>query len=82
MQRLRDLWDTIKHTSVQAIEFPEGEGYLKYLKRGLLCDPVAKTLFSQCKGPGFDPLSGNKILHSATKSLHAATKDTPCASED
>ena len=25
MQSLRDLWDTIKHTSVQAIEFPEEE---------------------------------------------------------
>ena len=36
--------------------------------------PVAKILCSQCKGPGFDPWSGNWIPHAATKSLHAAVK--------
>ena len=36
--------------------------------------PVGKTLPSQCKGPRFDPRSGNYILHATTKSSHAATK--------
>ena len=43
--------------------------------------PVAKTPCSQCKGPGFDPQSGNQIplLHlrgnmPQIKILHAATK--------
>ena len=29
--------------------------------------PVAETLRSQCRGPGFDPWLENKILHAATK---------------
>jgi len=29
--------------------------------------PVAKTLSSQCKGPRFDPCSGNWISHAITK---------------
>ena len=29
--------------------------------------PVVKTLCFQCRGPGFDPWSGNWILHAATK---------------
>ena len=36
--------------------------------------PVAKILSSQCRGPGFDPWSGNEIPHATTKSLHAMTK--------
>ena len=36
---------------------------------------VAKSLSSQCGGPGFDPWSGNKILHVATESLHVATEE-------
>ena len=36
--------------------------------------PVAKTLRSQCRGPGFNPWSGNLIPYAATKSSHAATK--------
>ena len=36
--------------------------------------PVAKTLHSQCRGPKFDPLSGNYISHAATKSLRATIK--------
>ena len=36
---------------------------------------MAKTLRSQCRGPRFDPWSGNYIPHAATKSLNAATKD-------
>ena len=29
--------------------------------------PVAKTLYSQCRGPGFNPWSGNWIPHVTTK---------------
>ena len=45
-------------------------------------DPVAKTLSSQCRGPGFDPWSENWIPHATAKSLHTATKDPVCCSED
>ena len=41
--------------------------------------PVAKTPRSQCRGPGFDPWSGNKILHAASKSSHATTEDPSAA---
>ena len=37
--------------------------------------PVAKTLQSQCRGPRFDPWSGNVIPHTTTKGLIAATKN-------
>ena len=41
--------------------------------------PAAKTLHSQCRGPGFNFWSENWISHTtATKSSHAATK-IPCA---
>ena len=40
--------------------------------------PVAKTLYSQCRGSGFDPWSGNEIPHVAIKSSHTATK-TQCS---
>ena len=36
--------------------------------------PVAKTPCSQCRGPGFNPWSGNYIPLATTKSSHAATK--------
>ena len=36
--------------------------------------PVAKTPHSQCKGPGFDPWTGNWIPHAATKSSPTTTK--------
>ena len=39
---------------------------------------MAKTLSIQYRGSGFNPWSGNKILHATTKSLHAATKDPVC----
>ena len=32
--------------------------------------PVAKTRHSQCKGPAFDPWTGNKIPHATTKTHH------------
>ena len=35
---------------------------------------VAKTPRSQCRGPRFNPWSGNEIPHAETKSLHAAAK--------
>ena len=31
--------------------------------------PVAKTPGTQCRGPGFDPWSGNSIPYAATKSV-------------
>ena len=31
--------------------------------------PVAKTLSSQCRSPGFEPWSGNYVPHAATRSL-------------
>ena len=37
--------------------------------------PVSKTLCSQCRGPKFDPWSGNWISHAITKNWHTATKD-------
>ena len=36
---------------------------------GLPGGSVAKTLSSQCRGPGFDPWSGNEIRHVPTKDL-------------
>ena len=36
--------------------------------------PVAKLPSSQCKGPRFNPWSGNWIPHATTKSSHAITK--------
>ena len=36
--------------------------------------PVDKTQSSQCRGPGFNPWSGNKIPHAATKTEYATTK--------
>ena len=41
------------HSIPQDREFPGG--------------PVAETPRSQCRGPGFDPGSGNQISHAATK---------------
>ena len=55
--------------------------YFKNLKPSIkkleefACGPVAKTLCPQCRGPRFDPWSGNYNLQATTKSLHAATKD-------
>ena len=37
--------------------------------------PVNKTPWSQYRGPGSDPCSGNQILYAAIKSSHAITKD-------
>ena len=38
-------------------------------------DPVAKTPCSECRGPGFDPWSGNEIPHATTKSFHTPAKE-------
>ena len=43
---------------------------------GLPGGPVAKTPSPQCRGPRFEPWSGNLIPQAATMSLHAATKDS------
>ena len=40
--------------------------------------PMAKTVNSQCRGPGFDPWSGNQIPHATTKGSHAAVKYPAC----
>ena len=48
--------------------------FKNYLWRFPWWSTVAKTLGSQCKGPGFNPWSGNQIPHAATKSSHAALK--------
>ena len=34
-------------------------------------DPVAKTLYSQCRGPGFNAWLGNKIPHAAIKTRYS-----------
>ena len=50
--------------------------------------PVAKTLHSQCRGPRFDPWTGNYILHATTKSSHGGlpwglmVKNTPANAGD
>ena len=36
--------------------------------------PLAKTLCSQSRGPGFDPWSGNQIPHTTIKSSHDSSK--------
>ena len=41
--------------------------YLRDFPNGL----GAKTPYSQCKGPGFYPWSGNWVTHAATKGLSA-----------
>ena len=33
--------------------------------------PLAKTPHSQCRGPGFNPQSGNQIPHATTKTQHS-----------
>ena len=44
--------------------------------------PVAKTLSTQCRGPGFNPWLGNWIPHAETKSSNAAIKDPACCNQD
>ena len=46
----------------------------KTLGKDFLGGLVAETPRSQCRGPGFDPWSGNQISHATTKIPHAATK--------
>ena len=46
------------------------ENYLNNFPAG----PVTRTLVSQYGEPGFEPWSGNWILHATTESLHAADK--------
>ena len=36
--------------------------------------PVAKTPFSQCREPRFNPWLGNGIPYATTQSLHATAK--------
>ena len=43
--------------------------------QGLPGDPVAKTLSSQCRGPGIDPWLGNMLQ----LTVHMLELKTPCA---
>ena len=38
---------------------------------------VAKTACSQCRGPRFDPWSGNYFPHATTKTSYATTRKFP-----
>ena len=67
---------------LQADSFILDNFYFKIVMRDFPGGPVAKTLHSQCMGPGFNIWSGNQIPHAATKSSHAAAKDPACRSED
>ena len=42
---------------------------------GLPGGPVAKTPCSKCRGPGFDPWSGNLSSHATTKDPTGQSKD-------
>ena len=46
--------------------------------RDLPGGPVAKSPGSQCRGPGFDPWSGNWIPYATAESSQVATKDSVC----
>ena len=48
--------------------------YIKPITGDFPGGPVAKTLCSQSRGPGFHPWSGNYIPHVELKILHAMTK--------
>ena len=41
---------------------------------GLPWGPVAMTLHSQCRGPGFDPWSGNESPRATPERSHAAAE--------
>ena len=41
--------------------------------------PAAKSLHYQCRGPRFDPWSGNQNSHATTKSSHVTAKKIPHA---
>ena len=53
----------IKETSCLEINYKDFPG-----------DSLAKTPHSQCRGPRFNPYSGNEIPCVATKSSHVTTK--------
>ena len=55
---------------------------LKYIYRDFPGGLVAKIPRSQLREPRFNPWSGNKIPHAATKSSHATTKDPAFSTED
>ena len=45
-------------------------------KRDFPGGPVAKTPGSQCKGPEFNPWSGNQVLHAAPNTGRGKLKKT------
>ena len=54
---------------------PQNNARYNILMRNFPCGPVAKAPRSQCRGPGFNPWSGNWIPH-------ATTKDSVCLNKD
>ena len=54
---------------------PQNSAEYNILMRNFPCGPVAKAPCSQCRGPRFNPWSGNWIPH-------AAAKDSVCLSKD
>ena len=54
----------------------------KSLSGDFAAGPVASTPHSQCRGPGFDPWSGNQIPYATTKNSHATTLDSARHNKD
>ena len=52
----------------------ESEELERTLGRGFFGGPGAETPCSRCRGPGFDPWSGNQISHVIAKSSSATTE--------
>ena len=63
-------WELVRNADSQALSRTT-ESNLNF--RVFPSGPVAKTPHSQCRGPGFDPWSGNQSPRATGKSSHAAT---------
>ena len=60
------------HSSIPAWRIPWSVwGHKKSDMRDIPGGPAAKALCSQCRGPGFDPWSGNLIPHAAAKARNS-----------
>ena len=44
--------------------------------------PAVETPYSQCRGPGFDPSSGNQSLQVPTEDPASPNEDPTCGNED
>ena len=62
----------------------QGKGHQMMLPQDFPGGPMVKTLCSPCRGPRFNPWSGNQSLQAATKSLYAKTniEDPACCNQD